>query len=172
MPATNMRRWLLALLATIVLHNLEEASAIAIAPHSLWVAIRATGLALAPPPLESVYAGLALFAIVPAVVLLRTVRRPSPAGLFLSCMIAAMVLANAIIPHLAMTILSGRYTPGAISAVALSLPIAGGTLNAAWKERWTGRVPMAGAIGLGVILLPLVLLGFWALQQLVAEIAK
>jgi hypothetical protein len=167
-----MRQWLLALLATIVLHNLEEASAIAIAPHSLWGAIQATGLALAPPPLGAIYAGLALFAIVPAIVLLRTVGRPSPAGLFLSCMIAAMVLANAVFPHLALTVLTGRYTPGAISAVVLSLPIAGGTLHAAWKGRWTGRVPLAGAIGLGVILLPLVLLGFWALQQLVAEVAK
>ena len=171
MPDADMRRWLLALTATIVLHNLEEASAIAIAPRSLGAALAATGLALTAPPVAAIFAGLALFAFVPAIVLLRTVERPSAASLFLTCMIAAMVLANAIVPHLALTILTGGYTPGAISAAVLSLPIAGGTLLAAWKGRWIARAALVGAAGLGVVLLPLVLLGFWALQQLVAEIA-
>lgn len=170
-PAGGARRRLPLLLGAMLAHNAEEGVAIVAAPGSLVHAVAASGLALPVPAPMTVVAGLVVISLVPAFVLLRTAARPNPAGLFLSSMLAAMALANALVPHLALTLVARSYTPGAVTALCLTLPVASATLACAWRERWIGRGALAGAIALGLVLLPLILTGFWALGELVREIA-
>lgn len=166
-----MRVRSLALLAAIVAHNLEEGIAVAMRPDALATTLQSVGIDIPVPPQPGIFAGLALFAIVPAFVLWRLARGPTTRLRFLGCMIAAMALANALVPHLALTLATQSYTPGAVSAVLVSLPLSFSYLVTAWRSNLMGRRAWTGAVVMGLVLLPLVLFGFWALEQLVREVS-
>lgn len=170
--ADPRRRWLLALLAALLLHNAEEALALTLMPGALVNALASTGLHLPVPPTPRILAGLLLFTLVPAVVIGRTAGQATPVRLFLCCMMATMMGANAIVPHLVLTVLTRGYTPGAATALTVTLPIATGLLVTAWRQGWIARRLLFAAGALGIALLPLVLTGFWALGELAGKFAK
>ncbi len=172
MAVSPSKLWLAALLAAIVLHNLEEAIALAAMPQAPAIAAQALGLDMAVPPLSRIYAGLALFTLFPMAVLWRAMRHPTKRLTFLACMIAAMAAANALVPHIAATAILGQYMPGSITAAFVSLPVAAGFLITALRKGWAALHVWLAAIAVGLAILPLVLLGFWALARLVAELAR
>ncbi|WP_181815638.1 HXXEE domain-containing protein [Alteripontixanthobacter maritimus] len=170
-------RWLLI---AIVLHNCEEVFALERTPGVVDRMREMFELTIAMPGLDTIRAGLATLALVPALILWRAWSDakaaeqgavPSTRFAFVTCMIAAMTTANAIVPHLALGVALGGYVPGLASAIALTLPIGVLTLMAGWREEWLGREALLTAVLLGIALLPLVLGGFWALGELAAEIS-
>ena len=166
-------RWLLI---AIVLHNCEEVFALARMPEMLGHVHDLFGLTVTMPSMNTVRAGLAAFALVPALILWRAWSdakaveqdaAPSPRLVFVTCMIAAMTATNAVAPHLILGVMLGGYVPGLITAIALTLPVGVLTLGAAWRDSWLAPRTMLAATALGIVLLPLVLTGFWAAAELV-----
>ena len=123
------------------------------------------------PALATIRWGIIAFAIVPVAILLRAWARPTRRLMFVTAMIGAMTAFNAIMPHGVAAILSGGYVPGLVTAIALTLPAGALTLWRSASARELGGAATAFAGLIGVLLLPLVLLGFWALNELVVSLA-
>ena len=136
----------------IALHNLEEA---------LWLPAWAnrTGFWRAPvSPRTFRFVVAVLTAIVSAITWLsaRSGAQTFWTYLMFGCVIAT--LANAIFPHLALSIATRSYMPGTATAVALNLPVLSFLVAAALSERQvSGWKSVAYAAGVPVLLL--VLLG-------------
>nr|WP_255548022.1 HXXEE domain-containing protein [Erythrobacter ani] len=154
----------------VLVHNAEEAIALAIYPSAPTDLANATGFSIAIPSPGRIYAGLALFTFIPALVLLRARRNAAPGLVFMSCVIATMMAANAVVPHLAGALWMQSYQPGLVTALAFSLPAGVVFLHTARRAQWLSPGRWRAAVGLGAMLLPLVLFGFWALGELIAEI--
>lgn len=155
----------------ILLHNLEEWWALGLMPQVLEQLRELFGLPLPVQDLAAVRAGIAAFAVFPLVILWRFAVQPTPRLTFLACMVAAMTAANAIVPHLVLAVAVGGYVPGLVSALALTLPLGLATLSRARREAWLAPRRWLAAVVVGVALLPAVLTGFWALGELLAELA-
>ncbi len=76
--------------------------------------------------------------------------------------VAGWQLSNAVF-HIALTISSGIYSPGAITAVGLYVPLAAATFRQAGREHLLtpGRVGIALFLGVVVANVPLRLLQYW-----------
>lgn len=155
----------------ILLHTIEEWWALGLMPQVLEQLRELFGLPLPVQDLAAVRAGIAAFAVFPLVILWRFAVQPNPRLTFLTCMIAAMTAANALVPHLMLALATGGYVPGLVSALALTLPLGLATLWRARREAWLAPGRWLAAVVVGVALLPAVLTGFWALGELLAELA-
>ena len=79
--------------------------------------------------------------------------------LLFGCVVAT--LANAVFPHLALSISKRRYMPGTATAVALNIPVLSLMVAAAFSERQVaGWKSVAYAAGVPVLLLLLLVLMF------------
>lgn len=163
------RRAALLLAVAVFLHNLEEWVALGLMPEVLGRVEALSGLAM--PDLATIRAGLVVFAAFPLVILWRFAAYPTPRLTFVTCMIGAMTAANALMPHLALALATGGYVPGLLSAVLLTLPVGTATLWRARRDRWLPPRRWLAAIVLGVLLIPAVLLGFWAGAELLAALS-
>lgn len=169
--SVNLRRLPLWLALAMLVHNAEEFLALGAMPEALAQASTLLGFTFQTPPLANVRIGLILFALIPAAILCLAAFRPSPRLAFITCMIAAMTVTNALVPHIALALATGGYGPGLVSAVLLTLPVGLFTLHTARRQSWLSSARWLAAIATGVALLPLVLAGFWALGQLIAELS-
>ncbi len=160
----------LVLAAAILIHNIEEWIALRLLPETLEQLRELFGLSIAMPDLAKIRAGLVAFAAFPLVILWRFAITPTPRLTFLACMIAAMTTTNALVPHLALALATGGYVPGLVSALMLTLPVGLWWLHRARVDRWLSFGQWLAAIAAGSALLPAVLLGFWALGELIAEL--
>jgi hypothetical protein len=160
----------LLLAGAIALHNAEEIAMLPRFPAALAVP-RSAGLPVVVPEIATIQIGLAMATAVSLAILWRVHRRPSPRLLFVTVMIAAMTAANALVPHLLAAGLLGSYVPGLVTALTLTLPVGGLVIGFAGGRRILRGARLVAACILGVVLIPLVLLGFWALGELVRELA-
>ena len=154
------------LAAAIVLHNLEEWWTLPLLPETLDALYALLGLPIAQPEIATIRWALALFALLPATILLIAAKKSTQRAAFVCCMIAAMSAANAVMPHIVLALVWSGYVPGLVTAILATLPAGVAVLYEARHERWLKRRAWIGAILLGIVLLPLVLTGFWALAQL------
>ena len=157
-----------AMALAIVLHNVEEWWALPLAPDFLAETRDYLGLRAALPPMQAVRWGVIAFAIVPVAILLKA--RPTGRGCFIICMIAAMSAGNALFPHILMGFATGSYVPGLVTACAATLPLG---VFLAWEANRLRLISVGGmllAVATGLLLLPAVLTGFWALGELIAEL--
>lgn len=152
--------------AAIVLHNLEEWWTLPLLPETLDALYALLGLPIAQPEIATIRWALAIFAVVPAGILLIAASKNTPRAAFVCCMIASMSAANALLPHIALSLAWGGYVPGLVTAVFGTLPVGAFVLYEARRSEWLRPRGWLGAIALGIVLLPLVLTGFWALAQL------
>jgi hypothetical protein len=107
--------WAWAVFGAFAAHNLEEALA---APAYF---DRMAGRLPIPWPDAAVFqAGTALVTVAGLVLTIIAVRgsRPGPVTL-----IASVMLANVLIPHVPLAVFSGGYAPGVVTALALNLPV-------------------------------------------------
>ena len=128
------------------------------------------GLPIPLRDLAAVRAGIVAFTAFPLIILWRFAITPTPRLTFVACMIAAMTTTNALVPHLALALATGGYVPGLVSALMLTLPVGLWTLHRARIDRWLSFGQWLAAITAGLALLPAVLLGFWALGELMVEL--
>lgn len=152
----------------ILLHNVEEWVALGLMPEVLGQVRSLTGFSV--PDIATIRAGLVAFAVFPLVILRRFAVAPTPRLTFVACMIAAMTATNALAPHLVLALATGSYVPGLASAMTLTLPAGLWTLLRARVDRWLPTGQWLAAIAIGIVLVPAVLLGFWALGELIAEL--
>ncbi|TCD06506.1 HXXEE domain-containing protein [Erythrobacteraceae bacterium CFH 75059] len=171
LATAERRRLALILGIAILVHTAEEWLMLGRMPFTLAQLQDASPLPLPLPSIAAVRAGLVGFAAFPAVVLWRWAAAPTVRLSFLVCMIAAMTASNALVPHIALAAIQGAYVPGLISAVTLTLPAGATVLAQAGSRRWVGRPVLVGGAVTGVLLLPAVLFGFWALGELLAALA-
>jgi hypothetical protein len=77
---------------------------------------------------------------------------PRSRGAALSGGLSVMLIANAIVPHLAATIAQRRYTPGTATALAINVPVATSLLREALAERYVAPASLArgAAVTIGV----------------------
>ena len=156
----------MVLVAAIVLHNLEEWWTLPLLPETLDALYALMGLSIAQPEMATIRWALAIFAFVPATILLIAAKKRTPRAAFVCCMIAAMSAANAVMPHIVLALVWGGYVPGLVTAILATLPAGVAVLYVARRRRCLRPSAWLGAIALGIVLLPLVLTGFWALAQL------
>ena len=166
----SLARSALLLVAAILLHNTEEWFALGLMPETLVQLRELFALPIPIRDLAAVRAGIVAFTAFPLIILWRFAVRPNGRLTFLACMIAAMTATNALVPHLALALAVGSYVPGLASATLLTLPVGLWTLRRARLDRWLPFRQWLAAIAAGIALLPAVLLGFWALGELVAEL--
>ena len=153
----------------IVLHNLEEWWALPLVPGFFAASRDLIGLQTSLPSTDTVRWGLVAFAAVPVAILLKV--RPDRRGGFIICMIAAMSAGNALFPHVVMGIVTGGYVPGLVTAVIATLPLGIVLVAEICRCRLISASRAAVAVTTGLLLLPAVLTGFWALGELIAELA-
>ena len=167
-PGTSVLPLILA--AAIAIHNAEEVLTLPSYPQFLRWPVE-LGLLESLPSLATLQWGVAAFAVVPALILYRAWAKPTPRLAFVTAMIGAMTAFNALLPHIAGALWTGGYVPGLVSAVGLTLPIGLFTLwrSASVDALGKGKAAMAAVVG--VLLLPLVLVGFWALNELILELS-
>jgi hypothetical protein len=75
---------------------------------------------------------------------------PDEGGRWLVLGMQVIILFNAVIPHLAATVLLCRYNPGVVTGVALTFPLSGYLLRRALTE----QVFSPGQIGLWLVVAP------------------
>jgi hypothetical protein len=82
---------------------------------------------------------------------------PRSVGASLSGGLAVMLVANAVVPHLAATVALRRYAPGTATAVAVNVPVAISLLRQELAERYVtpaslarGGVAMTGLMALQI----------------------
>jgi hypothetical protein len=142
-------QWLFPVAVT--LHNSEEA---AFMPS--WLAAHRNRVPLHPPP-GAIWGGL-LFLTLAAIAITafsaKYGKQSVPAYLLFGY-IAAMLM-NVFLPHVPATIVFRAYTPGAISAVSINLPIMSMLCLQAVRERWVSGAKAA----VYAALLPMALAGF------------
>jgi hypothetical protein len=108
-------------------HNLEEA---------LWLPTwsRNAGLPLGPP--GAFEFRLAVVALTILAVALTVGARRSGKWLPWAAAYWVAMLLNVLFPHVLLTLVLGRYTPGVVTAVLLNLPVNSYLLFRAVRERW------------------------------------
>ena len=113
---------------------------------------------------ERLYVGLALVTLFTAGwVALASPAAPRSLGVHSLIVLYAIFLLNAVIPHVAGSVLLGGYTPGVFSAVAMVVPYCLWYFKRALSEQWVGGTGLVAAIAVGAVLYaPVVwtLLGF------------
>ena len=82
-------------------------------PEAPREALALLGVSLEVPQPDTLRAGLAAFALIPAFILWRATKAPSSKLTFLTCMIAAMTASNALVPHILLGGCDGRLRTGA-----------------------------------------------------------
>lgn len=161
----------MALLFAITLHNIEEFVTLGTYGPFIALGLGVLGIPLTLPPLQTMQVTLASFALFPFVILGLAARKDSPRFRFVTTMIAAMSLTNAIVPHIVLGMAVGRYVPGLFTAIALALPVGLWSLFRIRRQKWLSTSVFFSAIATGIVLLPAVLTGFWALGELIRELA-
>jgi len=161
---TSWRTLLLVAFALLALHNLEE---LLTAPAYV---DRAFGLVLEFPrgrsvPLSAeVVASLAWATVLPVVLLgWAALERAPGKGAFAAAWLEVVLLANALVPHLALTVSRRAYTPGVVTAVVLNAPFAVVFLRRARAEGRLGGRALGWAAALGVALYPVALAAIYVL---------
>ncbi len=146
--------WIVALSET--LHNIEEA---------IWLPewSRSAG-PWHPPvgPFEFRFAVAVVTLAVYGVILYFTRRETRPAQLLMGGTLV-VILVNVFIPHLAATVMTGRYAPGVLTGVLFNVPVTFYLLRRGLKEG--EYTPSSLALGAGVcalLALPLMLGSFAA----------
>ena len=157
-------RLLLCGTLVIALHNAEEALTM-----PSWMQRRLPEVAgrlglgdLRPPAPGRVYAGLVAVTVAPALCLLAAARsRPRSPAIYTALAVVGVFLWNALVPHLALTVLLGEYTPGAVTAGLLTLPYGVFAYRRALAEGFAGRLPALGMLAASAILYPVGMLALW-----------
>jgi hypothetical protein len=116
-------------------------------------AIRQLGLPrLQPPSTERLYRGLVLVTVVPVVAVLAAAEcGPRSLGVYLCLILYGMLLWNALLPHLAATILLRSYVPGVATAALVNIPLVVHLFGRALREGQATPAGMALALGLAAV---------------------
>lgn len=162
-------RWLL--IPVVALHNVEEWLAV---PHygSIAPTLQSyAGRAVTPPSFPVLEIAWVLVTLVPAlIVVAAAAARRSRRWDWLVCGIAAIYLANAIVPHLLEFALSRTYAPGVLTAVFVNLPFALLLLSRAVTEGYVPRRHLLGIVTAGFLAQPVVLALVFAIAVRVAPV--
>jgi hypothetical protein len=159
------RRLVLWGIVAIALHNAEEALTM-----PAWMERRLPEVAarlglgdMRPPPAERIYRGLVAVTVVPALCLLAAAARSPPrgAGVYAALAVFGVFLWNALVPHLALTVFLGEYTPGVVTAGLLTLPWGLLSYRRAVAEGLAGRGPALAVLAASAILYALGMLLLW-----------
>lgn len=161
------------LIPLIALHNLEEWLTFpAYGTISPALAQHGIGPALVPP-WAVLQVGWILVTVLPALLVgaaIRARRRPLLDAAV--CWVAALYLANALLPHLLDLVWSRRYAPGVASAVLLNLPLCSLLLRQAASEGYLRPRQLAAVTIAGfATLMPVVVAVLWVSAHLVAAFA-
>lgn len=170
--ASTWRRWAWILFAAFVVHNVEEAATMqSFLAHAddAFRSLPMVGSLSLPAFLAALttitLVGLALVAVGTTV----GTARWKP---YLPGTLAAVIVLNVAIPHVPAAVLTGGYTPGLVTALALNLPVSVAFLRRVHEEgALTGRGVLTCFVA-GLVLLLLVLpLALLASQKLVVAVA-
>ncbi|WP_170003777.1 HXXEE domain-containing protein [Pseudopontixanthobacter vadosimaris] len=167
-PSARLTLLVRAMALAIMLHNAEEWWTLPLVPDFLAATRDLSGLQASLPSVETTRWGIIAFAAVPVAILLRA--QPGRRGGFIICMIAAMSAGNALFPHIAMGFVTGGYVPGLVTACTATLPIGILLICEARRLRLMSGSGIALASATGLLLMPAVATGFWALGALIGEI--
>jgi hypothetical protein len=130
--------------------------------HRLPAILARYGLPLEPPSRDELAAGLVLVTLVPALVLALAAWRPTDrVWAQVSLFVAAVFSWNALVPHLAATLLLREYTPGVATAVFVNLPWGATTFRRAVSEGVITRTRAAAVAALAAVLYPLGMALLW-----------
>jgi hypothetical protein len=142
-------RWLL--LITITLHNLEEAR---------WLPAWSQHAGRFQHPVSRWEFGVAVTGVTLLAYLIGVwsmAAGPHSIGTLLLCAYAAVMLLNAFVPHLAVTLLLQRYAPGLATGLLLNVPVCGLLI---WHALASAYVSWGGlllaTVGLAALLLALI----------------
>ncbi len=144
--------WILAIAET--LHNIEEA---------IWLPewSRTAGAWHAPVSAFEFRFAAAMFTLLVYAVLYYFYKRGTAASRYLVGGVLVVILFNVFVPHLAATIVRGRYAPGVGTGVLLNTPFTIYLLRRGLREGvFTRRTLMAGTAMAASIALPLLVLSF------------
>jgi len=161
----SLRRLATWLLVAIALHNLEEGLTFPHFAEVFAMTARWTPLPARIPDWEQLQLALVFATLLPAAMISWSLGRPITrikAGVI--TMIASVMLANAILPHLALTVLRGSYTPGAITALAINLPLCITLLGSLRRSGLLTKGQWALACISGIAALPVALVGILGLS--------
>lgn len=83
-------------------------------------------------------------------------------GAYALVVMQAMVLANAVAPHITSFFVYRTYMPGLLTAALVNLPFSVYLLRAAFREGWVSRKGGAIAVGVAVVVYPVIIAAiFW-----------
>lgn len=148
----SRRRWCLILSLAWILHNSEEWL---LAPQMLRFMqseapdfVRNVYAAITVPELQA--ALLILTSVVLAVIALAAVFASTATAAFGIMVLAALLGLNAVF-HIALSIDTGAYAPGLLTAVIVSLPVAITLLVQARRQRWTSTPAFLAVVPAAVL---------------------
>lgn len=150
--------WLLAVTETI--HNIEE---------FVWLPAWSKSAGVWHPPVGAFEFRFAVVAVTLAfyAVIFYYAKSDAAPARYLMAGTLCVVLFNVFVPHLAATLVSGRYTPGTASGLALNVPVIAYLL---WRGRKEGVYPtrtiVLGTLIVAALILPL-MAGSFALGRLI-----
>jgi hypothetical protein len=132
--------------------------------HRLPALLARYGIRLTPPSRDELAAGLVLVTVVPAIVLaVAAWRSQDRVWAHVSLFVVAVFSWNALVPHLAATVLLQEYTPGVATAVLVNLPWGVVTFRRALSEGVITRGRAAAVAGLAAVLYPVGMAMLWGL---------
>ncbi len=112
------------LFAAVLLHNLEEGATYALTRDRAGALVRGLWPGAELPAPAAFQAALAALTVAVGALLLWAARTPrDEAGWTAMRVIALVLLANVLIPHVPAAVALGGYAPGVVTAVAINLPL-------------------------------------------------
>ena len=158
-------RWLL--IPVTAIHNLEEWATFP-SYGSISPALAARGVVpLAQPSWRVMEIGWVLATLLPAGLVIAGARASHSRLLdVLVCWVAAIYLANALLPHAGEFLIGARYAPGVATALLVNLPFCSLMLRQAARENVVTRRELVAIVAAGFVsMIPVLFAVFWLASE-------
>ncbi|MBV8280765.1 MAG: HXXEE domain-containing protein [Candidatus Eremiobacteraeota bacterium] len=154
-------RWLL--IPVIAIHNLEEWATLPTLGSMAPALSTRTVIRFAETPWRVMEVGWVLATLLPAAVVFAASRARQHRSLdILVCWVAALYLANVLLPHAIELALGGGYAPGLATAFLVNLPFCSLLLRQAVRENIVTGRELAAIVAVGFVsLVPVLVAVLW-----------